>query len=318
MVRGVAILAIVVVAAAQTGTPPPAFEVASVKLYAPQLRPGQYFFAFSDGPPSQFQISGTRVSTRGNLMSLVAGMYGLERFQVRQGPDWTDKWATSEIYDIEARTPSDAIPRLAQVRQMMQTLLADRFQIKSHKETKILPVYALTVAKGGPKLKETDPDTAAAIQAMMAAAGRGEATPPPPPAPGKGPPPGAIIVQVTQNGMTLKGAMDMTRLVMALSNSVDRPVIDSTDLKGIYDIELTFMPDESSNFNRGGIRSMPSGGGGPPGGAGDARIGPPPINEPVGNIFQALQSLGLKLESRKDRIETLVIEHANKAPTENE
>lgn len=60
MVRGVAILAIVAVAAAQTSVPPPAFEVASVKLYAPQLRPGQYFFARSDGPPSQFQISGTR------------------------------------------------------------------------------------------------------------------------------------------------------------------------------------------------------------------------------------------------------------------
>ena len=52
MVRGAAILAIVAVAAAQTGTPPPAFEVASVKLFAPQ-RPGLFFFAFSDGPPSQ-------------------------------------------------------------------------------------------------------------------------------------------------------------------------------------------------------------------------------------------------------------------------
>jgi uncharacterized protein (TIGR03435 family) len=281
----------------------PAFEVASVKPAEPS--PDGRIFRRQGGDPGMVDYRNF------TLKLLLARAYGLKDYQIT-GPDWLD----AEGYNVQAKVPAGVPPD--QIPAMMQTLLADRFQIKSHKETKILPVYALTVAKGGPKLKETDPDTAAAIQAMMAAAGRGEATPPPPPAPGKGPPPGAIIVQVTQNGMTLKGAMDMTRLVMALSNSVDRPVIDSTDLKGIYDIELTFMPDESSNFNRGGIRSMPSGGGGPPGGAGDARIGPPPINEPVGNIFQALQSLGLKLESRKDRIETLVIEHANKAPTENE
>src|ERR1039458_10899434 len=150
MVRGVAIIAVVAVAAAQTSAPPPAFEVTSVKLFAPQ-RPGLFFFARSDGPPSQFQISGSRVSTRGNLMSLIAGTYELERFQVSQGPDWTDKWATSEIYDIEARTPADAIPTLAQVRQMMQTLPADRFQMKVSHPATVMPVYNLVVAPGGAK-----------------------------------------------------------------------------------------------------------------------------------------------------------------------
>jgi uncharacterized protein (TIGR03435 family) len=152
MVRGIAILPIVAVAAAQTGTPPPAFEVASVKLFAPQ-RPGVFFFARKDGPPSQFQISGTRVSTRGNLMSLVSATYELERFQVSQGPDWTDKWATSEIYDIEARAPGDAIPPLAQVRQMMQTLLAERFHLEFSRQTTVTPVYNLVVAPGGAKIK---------------------------------------------------------------------------------------------------------------------------------------------------------------------
>jgi len=159
MAPGVAILLMEAVAAAQTSAPAPAFEVASVKLFAPQ-RPGLRFFAFSDAPPSAFEISGARVSTRGNLMSLIAGAYGIERFQVTQGPDWTDKWATSEIYDIEARAPGDAIPTVAQVRQMMQTLLAERFQLKVSRKTTVMPVYNLVAAPGGANLAPsafTDP-----------------------------------------------------------------------------------------------------------------------------------------------------------------
>ena len=148
----------------------------------------------------------------------------------------------------------------------------------------------------------------------MANAARGGA--PPPPVPGKGPPPGAIMIQMTQSGTALRGTMDMGRLVNTLSNFMDRPVIDSTGLKGFYDIELSFMPDESSNFKgRGGPMMMPPGGAA---GGGDGRMGPPEnANAPVGNIFQALQSLGLKLESRRDPVDILVIDHANKVPTEN-
>ena len=89
-------------------------------------------------------------------MSLVAGAYGLERFQVSQGAEWTDKWAASEVYDIEARAPGDAVPTLALAREMMQTLLAERFQLKFNRQTTVTPVYNLVVAPGGAKLEPTN------------------------------------------------------------------------------------------------------------------------------------------------------------------
>ncbi len=289
----------------QPAAVPPAFEVASVKPAT--VSPDGRVFRRQGGDPGMVDYQNF------TLKLLLARAYGLKEYQIT-GPDWLD----TEGYDVQAKVPAGIPPD--QIPAMMQTLLADRFQIQLHKQTKVLPVYALTVAKGGSKLKDTDPATAAALQAVMAAAaaGRaGSAAPPPPPPPGKGPPPGAIQISVTQNGMTLKGSMDMSRLVSALSNLLDRPVLDSTGLTGIYDIELSFMPDESSNFQgRMGAMLRP-GAGPPPGSAADASMGSLATNAPAGNIFQALQSLGLKLESRKDPVETLVIDHASKVPTEN-
>jgi len=276
----------------------PAFEVASVKPATPTTD-GLVMRRLGSDPG---MVNYQNVT----LKILLARAYGLKDYQIT-GPDWLDTGG----YDVVAKLPvgvnQDQIPA------MLQTLLADRFQIKLHKETRTLPVYVLTVARGGPKLEESDPALVAAAQAAMAAAGR-SGMPPPPPAPGKGPPPGMITMSVTQNGITVKGSMDMNRLINALSNLMDRPVIDSTDRKCNYDIDLTFMPDESSNFKG---RMGPPPGGPPLGGAGDGRMEPPVTSAPVGNIFQALQSLGLKLESRKDPVESLVIDRANKVPTEN-
>jgi uncharacterized protein (TIGR03435 family) len=212
MVRGIAILPMVAVAAAQTGRPPAAFEVASVKLFAPQ-RPGLFFVARSDGPPSQFQISGTRVSTRGNLMSLVAGAYELERYQVSQGPDWTDKWATSEIYDIEARTPGDAVPTLAQVRQMMQTLLAERFHLEFSRQTTVTPVYNLVVAPGGAKIKPS-----AFTDAPMT---RDE---------------GSAGAQIRTRFLNYS----MADFVRQMRWQFDRPLLDKTGLTGGFDFSLDY------------------------------------------------------------------------------
>jgi uncharacterized protein (TIGR03435 family) len=282
----------------QPAAAPPSFEVASVKPAEPS--PDGIVMRRLGSDPGMVNYQNV------TLKILLARAYEMKDYQIT-GPDWLD----SGGYDVTAKLPEGVSQD--QVPAMLQALLADRFQIKLHKETKTLPVYALTIAKGGPKLKEADPAVVAAAQAAMAAAGR-NGSPPPPPAPGKGPPPGMIMMNVTQNGMTVKGSLDINRLINVLSNLMDRPVIDSTDLKGTYDIELSFMPDESSNFKG---RMGPMAGGPPPGGAGDGRIGPPETNAPAGNIFQALQSLGLKLESRRDPVETLVIDHANKMPTEN-
>jgi len=203
------------VATSQTGVPAPAFEVASVKRYTPQVRPGILTVARSDPAPSQFQISGTRVSTRGNLMRLVAASYGLEAFQVSQSQEWADRWAGSEVYEIEARAPGDAIPTLAQVREMMRTLLAERFQLKVSRRNQAMPVYNLVVAPGGPKLAPSNftdepPRT------------RDEGTA------------GAHIRLRCLN-------LSMADLVELVRRGFDLPLLDKTGLTGGFDFSLDYI-----------------------------------------------------------------------------
>src|SRR5579863_1240241 len=130
--------------AATYGQTPPkfAFEVASVRpkpLEGTVYRPG-------------ISISGTNVSLSGPLPALVMTAYGLKEYQVLGAPAW------SELYEIAAKAPGQNVPSREQARQMLQALLRERFQLKFHRESKDLPVYQLTVAKGGPKLKESAPD----------------------------------------------------------------------------------------------------------------------------------------------------------------
>jgi len=215
MARYVAILLMAAVAAAQTGVPAPAFEVASVKRFTPQVRPGAFYVVKSDPPPSQFQISGTRVSTRGILMSLVAASYGLQWFQVSQSQEWADKWATSEVYEIEARAPGDAIPTVAQVREMMQTLLAERFQLRVSRRNQVMPVYNLVVAPSGAKLKPSaSADNAPLVRAE-----------------------GSAGVHVRQQCVNLS----MADLVEMVRRQFDRPLLDRTGLTGGFDFSLDYV-----------------------------------------------------------------------------
>jgi uncharacterized protein (TIGR03435 family) len=214
MVRSVAILLMAAVAAAQTGVPAPAFEVASVKRHTPQVSPGIRVIARRDPERSQFQVSGTRVSTSGNLMRLVAASYGLEPFQVSQSQEWADKWATSEVYEIDARAPGDAIPTLVQVREMMQTLLAERFQLRVSRRNQVMPVYNLVVAPGGAKIKPsvfTDPPLT-----------RDE---------------GSAEAHISLRCLNLP----MADLVELVRRQFDRPLLDKTGLTGGFDFSLDYI-----------------------------------------------------------------------------
>jgi uncharacterized protein (TIGR03435 family) len=213
---GGTVLAVVIAAAAaaQTATPPPAFEVASVKRYIPQLGPGIQAVAKRDPGPIHFQISGTRVSVRGNLLALVRLSYDLDASHVRLSPELADSWVVSEIYEIEARAPGDATPDLAQVREMTQTLLAERFQLKVSRSNKVMPVYNLIVAPGGPKLKPTTfADDAP---------------------------------QTKNEGSTRAHArlryrnFSMADLVEAVRRQFDRPLLDKTGLTGGFDFTLDY------------------------------------------------------------------------------
>ena len=192
----------------------PAFEVASVKRYTPQLTPGIRAVARSDPPPSQLQVSGTRVSATGNLMRLVAASYGLEPFQVSQSQEWADTWSTSEVYEIAARAPGDAIPTLAQVREMLRTLLAERFQLKVSRRNQLTPVYNLVVAPGGPKLEPSnftdDPPRT-----------RDE---------------GSAVSHIRTRCLNFS----MADLVELVRRQFDRPLLDKTGLTGGFDFSLDY------------------------------------------------------------------------------
>ena len=122
------------------------------------------------------------------------------------------------------------------------------------------------------------------------------------------------MMQIGRGQMELKG-MSVSQFAEMLSRLVDRPVVDMTELKGVYDFKLQYSPETGGRV----MQRMAMGAGLPPGGgpAPGAPAEAPP--EPSGpSIFTAVQEqLGLKLEGRKAPIEILAIDHAEKLPTEN-
>lgn len=129
----------------------PAFEVASIKPHP--IKEGFVRRAQSSTlqcPPFHCGISGNRFSEEmASLTDLIMDAYSVRRYQIGNLPEWGD--SGHDVYDIVAT--AEGVPTMAQARAMLQTLLADRFQLKLHRQTKELPVFALVVAKNGPKLK---------------------------------------------------------------------------------------------------------------------------------------------------------------------
>ncbi len=262
-------------------TPAPAFDVASIKPAAP-------------GQRNRFirNTGGGRLSvTNMPLRDLVQMAYKIQPFQLIGGPAWMD----SEAYDINAKPESDPGPN--QVPLMLQGLLADRFALKFHRETREMPVYTLIVANN--KGKATTGLTEAKIGGCSVP-DPNTPPPPPPPAPGKGPTLfcGGMFMGLNQ----LQGqAVPVANLVPLLSRMLGRTVIDKTGLTGKYDIHLQWTPDESQLSQMQLPPDMPK-----------------PNFDPNGpSIFTALQEqLGLKLESEKGPVEVFVIDHAER-PSEN-
>lgn len=241
-------------AASSFGQSPPHFEVAAIKPDAPG--------GVSTG---NFQIlqGGRLFAQKVLLRFFIQNAYGVRPFQISGGPDWIN----SEGYDIEAKAEGDPSPE--EMHRMMQTLLEERFRLKMHRETKELPVYALTPAKGG--LKLTDAKEIACIETEPTPCGR------------------AIVSIGRMNGVQVRGGrVSMAEFIRVLSNLLGRAVIDRTDFTGMFDVGLTFALDDA-------IDGLPH----PPG----------PPDETGQSIFVAVQSLGLKLESTKAPVEVLVIDH---------
>jgi uncharacterized protein (TIGR03435 family) len=297
----------------QAAATAPAFEVASIKPADPQ--PMGMIRIGMGGDAGR--INYTNVS----LKEVLTRAYGVKRHQI-SGPSWLD----SERFDINAKIPEGVTT--AQVPAMLQTLLAERFKMTIRKETKEQPVYELVVGKNGHKVPK----------AAEGEAGdpRSAAAPPPPPPPGarvdggsggeaRGgrsggamggrPPAGSMMVQNDGGTARLRASKaTFARFCDMLSNMLDRPVVDMTDDKGEYDFSIEMSADEMR-----GMR-MAMGGRGAPGHGPDGVAGgqsPAPEAAPGASIFSAVQQLGLKLEPRKAPIEFIVIDKAEKVPTEN-
>src|SRR5262245_34401537 len=126
----------------------PEFEVASIKPV--QFPPG--FIVSKIPSPAPIRVSGNRVSLRGSVTNLILTAHNIKRFQVPSAPSW----ANTTWYDIDAKSEGDETQSIEQARQMLQALLADRFQLKVHYETKEMAVYDLIIGKNGSKLRETE------------------------------------------------------------------------------------------------------------------------------------------------------------------
>jgi uncharacterized protein (TIGR03435 family) len=196
---------------------------------------------------------------------------------------------------------------------MLQALLADRFKMTVHRENREQSVYAIVVDKGGIKFKEKPPAQ--------------EPPPPPPPLPDGamviGTPTGQTIVskgqmQYTANDGGLKFSMGekglhfevsrISALADFFSSGAGRPVLDKTNLKGSYQIEFDVSDEELDNPAAAAAFAPP--------GAGGAPVASAPVD---GSAFfrDILKKLGLNVESTKDQVEMLVIDHIEKTPTGN-
>jgi bla regulator protein BlaR1 len=274
-----------------SGGPLPSFEVASVK----PNHSGTQMVRIMNSPG---RFSAVNVTPK----MLIQFAYDVKGPQLSGSPSWID----SERYDIDAKTdetPDDVRKEARGAfnerrRLMVQSLLVDRFKLTLTHETKDLPVYALMVAKSGPKFHETTlppPDPNAAPE------------PPGPPKPGQ-PLLSRVGIMMGRGQLNMNGA-PMSAFANALSDQVGRKVLDKTGLQGNYDLALQWTPDEGQGRMFGGP------GGGPDGRP--AADSPPPPDASGPTLFTALQEqLGLKLESEKGPVETLVIAHIER-PSEN-
>jgi uncharacterized protein (TIGR03435 family) len=300
----------------------PAFEVASVREVPP-------------GTPRLpgMKIVGSRVEGTLRLIDWVATAYRLKTPLQIAGPDWLG----SESFEIQAQMRDGETKD--QVPQMLQSLLADRFKLAVHREKRNQPVYALVVAKGGPKLQkalETDAsptspglNTNGSASEMTLYTRDGQQINIRPEGRGKSVRIGGRVGTVrTSTGANRTMRMELPKVTMdafaeeTLTEMVpDRPVVNQTRLKGFYQVtmELPFEALLSDIVRR---NPAPSAGAATPFGARPAPAsatdaGMPASDPSSGAVFRAVQKLGLKLESRKAPVEKLIIDHIEKKPTEN-
>jgi len=277
----------------QAPPPAPAFEVASIK-------PNNS----GDGRVMMQNQPGRFVATNITLRLLIRNAYQVQDFQITGGPNWLG----SDHFDIIAKVP-DGTPAPqgppapgsapSPLQLMLRSLLAERFKLTLHNETKDSPIYALVLARSdgrlGPELKKSEADCNAQF-----AAGRGRGGPMPPPGP---PPPGAAMpcgIRIGPGNMAVGGS-PLSQFANSLGMFTGRVVVDRTGLTGNYDFNLTWTPDQMPQRPPGAPADQP------------VQFNGVAIDPNGPSLFTAVQEqLGLKLDSARGPVELLVIDRADK------
>jgi uncharacterized protein (TIGR03435 family) len=270
---------------------PKSFEVASIKPSAP-AEGGRMMVRMGTAPGGRWTASGVTVNM------LIQQAYDVRSYQITGGPGWIN----TERYDIVAKAETADIDRET-MKVLLQSLLAERFNLEIHRETKELPLYLLVVGKDGHKLHKSaeQPDDPAAAQPAnptninqakgVVRAGSGT---------GKTGSQKGSMMRMGRGQLNAEG-VQVTAIVQMLAQQLGRPVIDKTGIKGNYDFNLQWTPDETQ-------RSMGIAGLDRPADS------PLPADTSGPSLFTAVQEqLGLKLEAGKGPVETLVIDRVERA-----
>lgn len=213
--------------------------------------------------------------------------------KVLSGPDWI----RSEVYSIDAKAEMPTTE--SQLKLMLQTLLAERFELKVHRETREMPVYALVTTKNGLRLKPAPKDRDCVGQTRSDH--RYEL--------GERNLAGACRAFIPGDGGMNGISVSMSDLAEILANWAGRAVIDKTDVDGLFDLKLPrVIPANALTLN---INATGRGGGPATPGA-EGRFSP----ESLPTIFTAIEQFGLKLEAAKGPVDVLVIDNIQK-PTDN-
>jgi uncharacterized protein (TIGR03435 family) len=266
---------------AQKADPPAvAFEAASVK----RNNSGESNTSMRRAPGGRLN------ATNAPLPLLITFAYQIQPFQLQGGPPWM----RADRFDIVAKLDGDPpfVPMSSAepdpLMLAMRTLLADRFKLAVHWETKELPIYALVVARSdrklGPNIRPAAVDCAAITAGVPAAAKEGRVTNPNTA--------DHVACGMRNNaGRFQFGGNPLSVFANGLANQVARTVVDRTGLTGNWDFEFTFTPERFRQARSTGV---------------DA---PPSVDPDGPSLFTAIQEqLGLKLESTKGPVQVLVID----------
>ena len=180
----------------------PSFEVAVIKHADP------------DDRNQGFSLKGHRISIENNTMtSLICFAYSIQKSQIVNAPQWFNE----QSWNIDGVPDTEGVPNWHQYRLMLQKLLSTRFGLVMHHDKRELSVYAITVAKGGPKLEKSKSEP----NALSDQSGHGVGS--------------AQFMKFTNDSM-----IDFAQTMQLM---VDKPVIDQTNLSGRYDFSLLWTPD---------------------------------------------------------------------------